>query len=356
MQHLRESFGLTWPDGQWNRIWQARPARAVGGVVRRRVPGMQGCLAAFYATGRLRGTDVVLSVFENVGLGFARWQGMLPPAQRVVPHLMVTCWLAEECQRMSSRQLVSVRRSLQSVSKLVVFSANQAAILEEFFALGPGRVGVVSFGVDTQYYDPSAVSGPGGGGGVVAVGGDARRDYATLAAAADILGDVPITLACYPRNLVGVQMPPQVRIVSGVYNAEYRKLLHSADLVVTPTAAPAYPSGQSVVLEAMSMARPTLTTDSPAMRDYVDDGINGALVPPREPAAMARLIAALLADNARRQALGTAAARSVRDRFSAGRMWQSIAELMTAASQGRRAAPPVPRGRRAGDRMAGRRV
>ena len=104
------------------------------------------------------------------------------------------------------------------------------------------------------------------------------------------------------------------------------------------------------------MARPTLTTDSPAMRDYVDDGINGALVPPREPAAMARLIAALLADNARRQALGTAAARSVRDRFSAGRMWQSIAELMTAASQGRRAAPPVPRGRRAGDRMAGRRV
>ena len=56
---------------------------------------------------------------------------------------------------------------------------------------------------------------------------------------------------------------------------------------MTPTIAPAYPSGQSVVLEAMSMGRATLTTDSPAMREYVADGVDGVLVRPRDPAHMA---------------------------------------------------------------------
>ena len=204
---------------------------------------------------------------------------------------------------------------MRSISKVAVFSVNQIAILQKFLAVEPERVGVVPFGVDTDYYDPSVVRGPIGGGGIVAVGGDSRRDYATLAEAVRI-ADVPLTLVCYPRNIAGLDLPSRIKVRSGVYLDDYRRLLLSADLVVTPTVAPAYPSGQSVVLEAMSMGRATLTTDSPAMRDYVADGSNGALVPPREPAIMAEMIVALMKDADRRQSLGAAAARTVRERFS----------------------------------------
>ena len=327
LQHLRKHFVLTWSDAQQRGIWRTRPSRALGGIIRRRAPGLQGSLAAFHAIPRLPAADVALSVFENAGFGFARLQGLPPGTHHSIPHIMVTCWLGEDCQHMTSFQLRSIRRSIRSVSKIAVFSANQVPILHKFLAVEPERIGVIPFGVDTGYYDPSIVHGPVGGGGIVAVGGDSRRDYATLAEAVRI-ADVPITLVCYPRNIAGLDLPSRIKVLSGVYLDDYRRLLLSADLVVTPTVAPAYPSGQSVVLEAMSMGRTTITTDSPAMRDYVSDGFNGVLVPPREPAVMAEMMVTLLGDADRRQSLGMAAARTVRERFSLENMWQSISELM----------------------------
>lgn len=332
LQRLRKNFELTWSDAYRRGIWRTRPARAVGGAIRRGAPGLQGSLAAIYAIPSLPAADVALSVFENAGLGFARLQSLPTGTRHSVPHTMLTCWLAEDCQYMTPPQLHSVKRSIRSVSRIAVFSANQIPILRKILAVEPERIAVIPFGVDTEYYDPSVVSSPVGGGGLVAVGGDSRRDYTTLAEAVRI-ADVPLTLVCYPRNIEGLDLPSRIKLLPGVYLDDYRRLLLSADLVVTPTVAPAYPSGQSVVLEAMSMGRATLTTDSPAMRDYVADGSNGALVPPREPTIMAEMMVALMKDADRRQSLGAAAARTVRERFSLENMWQSVSELMMAAAR-----------------------
>ena len=48
------------------------------------------------------------------------------------------------------------------------------------------------------------------------------------------------------------------------------------------------------VLEAMAMARPIITTDSPGCRETVRDGVNGFLVPPRNPSALAEAMMALI--------------------------------------------------------------
>lgn len=327
LQYLQPTFGLKWSDLHVNGVWRTPPARMLGGAVKRAAPGLQGTLGACYALLQQRPADVALSVFENVGLGFARWQRFAGTGRYAMPHVMLTCWLAESCQYMSDLQLRSIRRSMPSVSRLAVFSANQVPILRDYFALEPERISAVAFGVDTEYYAPAAVNGTVGGGGVVAVGGDSRRDYATLAEAVRI-ADVPLTLVCYPRNLADIDLPSQTRLLSGIPHSEYRRLLLSADLVVTPTVAPAYPSGQSVVLEAMSMGRATLTTDSPAMREYVRDGVDGVLVPPREPDQMAQLMKQLLTDSARRQALGDAAAKAVRENFGLANLWRSISDVM----------------------------
>ena len=304
------------------------------GLARRRAPGLQGSLLSCCSTSRLASADVALSVFEDAGLGFGRWQSL--SSRLSTPHVMLACWLAEDSQHMTSGQRASIRRSMRSISRIAVFSANQVPILEGLLGVQPDRISVVPFGVDTEYYSPSAAGeadGPGGGGGVVAVGGDSRRDYATLIAAARI-ADVPLTLVCYPRNVAGLDLPSQVTLHGTVGHEEYRRLLLKADLVVTPTIAPAYPSGQSVVLEAMSMGRATLTTDSPAMREYVTDGVDGVLVPPRAPAYMAELISSLLADDDRRQSLGETAAKTARAFFDLERMWQKVATLLDGAIAG----------------------
>lgn len=329
LQYLESQFLLRWSDSQSSNIWRTKLPRAVGGAIRRGAPGLQGSLAAFYIGAQLRTADVALSIFENIGLGFARWQRLALSSGHVVPHIMLTCWLAEHCQHMSPSQLRSVRRSIHAVSTIAVFSANQASILQERLGVNPERIAVVPFGVDSEYYS-EANSDQVGGGGLLAVGGDSCRDYATLLEAVR-MADVPLTLVCYPRNIDGLDLPPRTTLLSGIPHCEYRQLLRAADLVVTPTVAPAYPSGQSVVLEAMSMRKATLTTDSLAMRDYVTDGVDGALIPPSNPVHMAEAIRGLLADDAQRQYLGQAAVKTVRERFSLTHFWQSVGGLLKSA-------------------------
>jgi glycosyltransferase involved in cell wall biosynthesis len=332
LQYLQRDFELAWQDAQLSGIWRTRLAQRAGYALRVGAPGLKGSLGACYALPQLAGAEVALSVFENVGLGFARLEGYLQRARRSIPHVMLTCWLAEDCQNMSKVQLRSVRRSLRSVSRLVVFSSNQAAILHHYLGIESERVVTVPYGVDTSYYDPQNVAGPVGGGGLVAVGVDSARDYRTLVEAVR-LARVPLTLACNPRNIADLDLPRDVRVLSNLSHQDYRRLVLSADLVVTPTIAPAYPSGQTVMLEAMSMGRATLTTDSTAIRDYVTNELDGVLVPPREPEAMAELIVDLLADTDRLEALGSAASKTVRKHFNLDLLWRNVADIMLSTSK-----------------------
>ena len=330
VQHLRKHFAVTWSDSQLNGLWRTRPSQNVGRAVRLLAPGLQGSLAACYAMPQLHRADVALSIFENEGLAFARLQQLPRFRRNAIPHVILACWLAEACQYMSSSRLRSIRRSIESISLVGVFSANQVAVLSEYLRLEPERICAVSYGVDSEYFRQSAASGPAGGGGVVAVGRDSRRDYATLLEAVRITG-VHLTLVCYPWNIAGLKLPPNVTLRLGIRPEEYRRLLHSADLVVTPTVAPAYPCGQSVMLEAMSMGKATLTTDSPAIRDYLTDGVDGILTPSRDPLQMAKMIETLLADGEYRQALGNAAAKTVRRRFSLEHLWHAVSALLLAS-------------------------
>ena len=58
---------------------------------------------------------------------------------------------------------------------------------------------------------------------------------------------------------------------------------------------PSYREGTPrAVLEAMSIGRPIITTDSPGCRETVVNGVNGFLVPPRDPIALSRAMIQLI--------------------------------------------------------------
>ncbi|GAB5374715.1 MAG: glycosyltransferase [Acuticoccus sp.] len=71
----------------------------------------------------------------------------------------------------------------------------------------------------------------------------------------------------------------------------------------------------NVIMEAMALGLPVVSTAVSAVPEIVDDTV-GLLVPPRDPAAMAEALAALAADPARRLALGAAGAARVRQHFT----------------------------------------
>jgi glycosyltransferase involved in cell wall biosynthesis len=63
----------------------------------------------------------------------------------------------------------------------------------------------------------------------------------------------------------------------------------------------------NVVVEALSQGLPVVATRVAALHEAVDDGVNGRLVPPEDPAALAAALDALVADPATRRRYGAAA-------------------------------------------------
>ncbi|HET9038895.1 MAG TPA: glycosyltransferase, partial [Gemmatimonadales bacterium] len=96
----------------------------------------------------------------------------------------------------------------------------------------------------------------------------------------------------------------------GAYNA--------ADLVVHPSLQEIFPNA---VGEAMSCARPVVAADAGGTGELLGrDGTAGVLVPATDEQALADAVGALLADPARRRALGQAARRRVETEFPVARM------------------------------------
>ncbi|MEU4448183.1 glycosyltransferase [Actinosynnema sp. NPDC050801] len=96
-------------------------------------------------------------------------------------------------------------------------------------------------------------------------------------------------------------------------------LLRSADVVAC---VPWYEPFGIVPLEAMACGVPVVASAVGGLTDTVVDGVTGVLVPPRDPAALARALHSLLADGARREACGLAGL----DRVSVRYTWDRIAE------------------------------
>jgi glycosyltransferase involved in cell wall biosynthesis len=71
-----------------------------------------------------------------------------------------------------------------------------------------------------------------------------------------------------------------------------------------------------VLLEALACGLPIVATDVPGVRACVEPGLNGLIVPPRDEAALADALASLLADPARRRALGARSRALAEARFA----------------------------------------
>lgn len=78
-------------------------------------------------------------------------------------------------------------------------------------------------------------------------------------------------------------------------------VLHCSDIVTLPS----YREGLPVSLqEALAMGIPVVTADVPGCRETVENGINGLLVPPRDPSALATAIEELIENRELRSAMG----------------------------------------------------
>lgn len=72
--------------------------------------------------------------------------------------------------------------------------------------------------------------------------------------------------------------------------------------------------------EAMAMGRPIVTTDAPGCRDTVIEGVNGYLVPVRDPDALAQAMLRFIAEPERITTMGLESRRLAEERFDVRRV------------------------------------
>jgi colanic acid/amylovoran biosynthesis glycosyltransferase len=89
----------------------------------------------------------------------------------------------------------------------------------------------------------------------------------------------------------------------------------------------------NTVLEAMACARPVVTTDCGGMVEAVTDGVEGRVVPVRDPAALAEAVDGLLSDPRRATDLGEAGRRRVERDHDLADQVRTFADLFEAVAR-----------------------
>ncbi|MEV0124670.1 glycosyltransferase [Streptomyces sp. NPDC050703] len=204
------------------------------------------------------------------------------------------------------------------------------------------KVGIVPCGVDTDLFTPH---GPVAGRGplphqILQLGRLVPRKGAAVSVAALArLPDTELVIVGGPsadrldqdpevRRLRALAreagVADRVRFTGGVPSADVPPLLRAADVVVCPAD---YEPFGIVPLEAMACGRPVVASAVGGQLDTVADPATGRLVPPRDPDALARAVAELLADPAGREAGGEAGRRRTLRRYG----WPRVAAATEAA-------------------------
>ncbi|PZQ51718.1 MAG: colanic acid biosynthesis glycosyltransferase WcaL [Rhodovulum sulfidophilum] len=227
--------------------------------------------------------------------------------------------------------------------------------------LGPeiaGRCVVQAMGVDTARFTrvaPYAPPAPGAPFRIFACGRlNPVKGHAELAGAVALLAargvDARLVIAGedddggggYRRALEArideLGIADRVELLGAVGEAEIRARLSAAQ--VFALASWHEPLGVAY-MEAMSCGVPVVGTDAGGVRELIADGESGVLVPPRDPEALARALAALAADPGRCRELGAAGRARVVAGFDSRLGARLILERAEAAA--REAARPDPR-------------
>ena len=154
----------------------------------------------------------------------------------------------------------------------------------------------------------------------------ARIDGAIL----DIAGDGP-QRKFLETKAAALGIDNRVRFLGYQSQGQVRELLRQADVFVMGSFAEGLPV---VLMEAMAAGVPVVATRIAGIPELVDDGQNGFLVPPGDPAVAATAVRQLLEDAELRNRFAIAGRAKVEREFNLNTEASWLAKILTSALSG----------------------
>ena len=152
-----------------------------------------------------------------------------------------------------------------------------------------------------------------------------------------IVGDGPLRDSL--TELIRIyNLKDAVYLMGAVPHEDILVYLHRCDVVIAPSVRVENEGGTveedglpQVILEAMAMGKPVVTTDVGAISEVVRDGVTGLLVSQRDPQRLAGAIERLLAESEWGCAMGRRARAFMREEFNKHRVVQALSEMFAAS-------------------------
>jgi len=219
------------------------------------------------------------------------------------------------------------------MDRIITGSHNSRESVRRAFRLRDEQITAIHDGVDTRVFRPLEV--PKLPRSVLFVGNsdDRNKGARYLLEAAKILQDRGVDFRLTFKDRLDAQMAPalidelgigaRVTFLGRQSVDDLVRLYNEHEVLVSPSL---YEGFGLPAAEAMACGTPVVATTAGAFPETVADGETGVLVPPADARALADAVEALLADPARRAAMGAAGARRMAERFS----WRACAERTAA--------------------------
>ena len=197
------------------------------------------------------------------------------------PHVSVHCWITK------AKKAVPLRLLQRGITRLVVPAPTQRRFLLRTLRVPADKVPEVRWPVDVRFWRPDPRRTE-----LISAVGREMRDYPTLVEA---VRGLPIPCRIAPGAVRDVANPwlsrlgddlPDTVTLHDLRGAELRELYARSRFTVVPLLPGDSDNGITAILESFAMGRPVICTRTAGQVGVVQDGVNGLLVPPGDPAAL----------------------------------------------------------------------
>ena len=156
--------------------------------------------------------------------------------------------------------------------------------------------------------------------------GYAHRDWGTLISALEQIeppGFSALISAAVPLTLPS-ELADKVHLLAHQSPSAAHDYVRRARLIVIRVSQPCFRTVRSSCSMPWLSGSPSSRASTAGAVDYIHDGVNGVLVPPKDSVALARAIGEVMDDEATRARLSAAARRSCCEEFTADRFATAV--------------------------------
>ena len=240
-------------------------------------------------------------------------------------HIILQFIMREKEPTLRSRlKYIFMRLLLSSINTAVCSSTGEVSYYAGVFNWKEGRTKYVPFHTDPQFLQVPGNENE----GYILTAGRTFRDYKTFFDAVRGI-DHGVIVVASPWNTNKINIPENVSIKYDITMAELTELVQKSKIVVIPLEDRKISIGQSVFLQAMAMGKAVIATKTVGTQDYIDQGENGILVPPKDSRAMRKAIEYLLGNEKERIRIGQNAREKVKKAYLPGHYAENVKRLVS---------------------------